>query len=467
MSKKITIVGGGPGGYIAAIRAAQLGAQVTLIEKDRLGGTCLNVGCIPTKCLLHTAKLLEDIRHQSAQIGIDISGVQLNFSKTMAHKNAIARQLVNWVSGLMRANHIRVIAGKAHFVAPGKMQVQTADGQRQAINADAIVLATGSVNAVPPIPGIKASSHCMDSTGVLALEQLPKTMIVIGAGVIGLEIACAYAAFGTKITVVEVLDHVLPMLDEDITAVGLRHMKRMGITFQMASPVRLVEDMDNGARVLCQNPAGEHVAFEAEKVLVAVGRKANTAALNLNLGGVANEAGKIIVNDHMQTNIKSIYAIGDCVKGHAQLAHAASRMGEIAAENIMGLNTIYDESTNPTCVYMEPEAAAVGLREGQLKAGSYKVGTFPMIANGKALIVNGGEGFIKIIADTKTEKIIGIHMIGPRATDLIAEGAVAIRMGMKVDELTETIHSHPTISEAVREAALSVQGRILNMPPIK
>lgn len=467
MSKKITIVGGGPGGYIAAIRAAQLGAQVTLIEKDRLGGTCLNVGCIPTKCLLHTAKLLEDIRHQSAQIGIDISGVQLNFSKTMAHKNAIARQLVNWVSGLMRANHIRVIAGKAHFVAPGKMQVQTADGQRQAINADAIVLATGSVNAVPPIPGIKASSHCMDSTGVLALEQLPKTMIVIGAGVIGLEIACAYAAFGTKITVVEVLDHVLPMLDEDITAVGLRHMKRMGITFQMASPVRLVEDMDNGARVLCQNPAGEHVAFEAEKVLVAVGRKANTAALNLNLGGVANEAGKIIVNDHMQTNIKSIYAIGDCVKGHAQLAHAASRMGEIAAENIMGLNTIYDESTNPTCVYMEPEAAAVGLREGQLKAGSYKVGTFPMIANGKALIVNGGEGFIKIIADTKTEKIIGIHMIGPRATDLIAEGAVAIRMGMKVDELTETIHSHPTISEAVREAALSVQGRTLNMPPIK
>lgn len=467
MSKKITIVGGGPGGYIAAIRAAQLGAQVTLIEKDRLGGTCLNVGCIPTKCLLHTAKLLEDIRHQSAQIGIDISGVQLNFSKTMAHKNAIARQLVNWVSGLMRANHIRVIAGKAHFVAPGKMQVQTADGQRQAINADAIVLATGSVNAVPPIPGIKASSHCMDSTGVLALEQLPKTMIVIGAGVIGLEIACAYAAFGTKITVVEALDHVLPMLDEDITAVGLRHMKRMGITFQMASPVRLVEDMDNGARVLCQNPAGEHVAFEAEKVLVAVGRKANTMALNLNLGGVANEAGKIIVNDHMQTNIKSIYAIGDCVKGHAQFAHAASRMGEIAAENIMGLNTIYDESTNPTCVYMEPEAAAVGLREGQLKAGSYKVGTFPMIANGKALIVNGGEGFIKIIADTKTEKIIGIHMIGPRATDLIAEGAVAIRMGMKVDELIETIHSHPRISEAVREAALSVQGRTLNMPPIK
>lgn len=467
MSKKITIVGGGPGGYIAAIRAAQLGAQVTLIEKDRLGGTCLNVGCIPTKCLLHTAKLSEDIRHQSAQIGIDISGVQLNLSKTMAHKNAVARQLVNGVSGLMRANHIQVIAGKAHFVAPGKMQVQTADGQRQAIDADAIVLATGSVNAVPPIPGIKESSHCMDSTGVLALEQLPKTMIVIGAGVIGLEIACAYAAFGTKITVVEALDHVLLMLDGDVTAVGLRHMKRMGITFQMASPVRLVEDMDNGARVLCQNPAGEHVAFEAEKVLVAVGRKANTAALNLNLGGVANEAGKIIVNDHMQTNIKSIYAIGDCVKGHAQLAHAASRMGEIAAENIMGLNTIYDESTNPTCVYMEPEAAAVGLREGQLKAGSYKVGTFPMIANGKALIVNGGEGLIKIIADTKTEKIIGIHMIGPRATDLIAEGAVAIRMGMKVDELTETIHSHPTISEAVREAALSVQGRTLNMPPIK
>ncbi|WP_329887872.1 FAD-dependent oxidoreductase [Pseudoramibacter sp. HA2172] len=215
----------------------------------------------------------------------------------------------------------------------------------------------------------------MGSTGVLALEQLPKTMIVIGAGVIGLEVACAYAAFGTKITVIEALDHVLSMLDADITA--------------------------------------------------------------------------------------------DCVQGYAQLAHTASRMGEISAENIMGLNTTYDESTNPTCVYMEPEAAAVGFREDQLETGTYEVGTFPMMANGKALITNGGEGLIKIIADKETEKIVGMHMIGPRAMDLIAEGAVAVRVGMKVDELIETIHLHPTISEAVREAALSLQGRTLNMPPAK
>lgn len=467
MKKKIAIVGGGPGGYIAAIRAAQLGAQVTLIEKDRLGGTCLNVGCIPTKCLLHTAELLADIRNQSEHIGIDVADAKLNFPKTMAHKDAIARQLVNGVMGLMRANHIQVMAGNAFFDAPRKMQVQTADGKRKAIDADAIILATGSVNAVPPIPGIKESSYCMDSTGVLALKQLPKTMIVIGAGVIGLEIACAYAAFGTKITVIEALDHVLPMLDADITAVGLRHMKRMGITFQMASPVQSVEDTDNGARVVCQSESEGRMVFEAEKVLVAVGRNANTAALNLDLGGVANEAGKIIVDARMQTNIEGIYAIGDCVQGHAQLAHTASRMGEIAAENIMGLDTVYDEATNPTCVYMEPEAAAVGFREDQLESGTYGVGTFPMMANGKALIANGGEGLIKIIADKKTKKIVGMHMIGPRATDLIAEGAVAIRMGMKVSELIETIHSHPTISEAVREAALSVQRRTLNMPPAK
>ncbi len=462
--KSVIVIGGGPGGYVAAIRAAQLGAKVTVVEKQYLGGTCLNVGCIPTKCLLHSAELVEDIKNQGKEIGVEVEGVKVNFPQVIAHKNDISKKLTSGVAGLLKMNKVKKIDGEASFVGEKKISVKKPDGTVEEMTADAIIVATGSVNSVPPIPGIKENPNCIDSTGALSLEALPKTMVVIGGGVIGLELACAYAAFGTKITVVEAMDHMLPMLDGDLTKIGVAHMKKMGMEFNLECPVQSVESSPVGAKVVCKNKAGETVSFEAEKVLVAIGRKANTASLNLEAGKIANDRGRIIVNDKMETNVPGVYAIGDCVMGRAQLAHTASAMGEVAAENICGHEAYYDEKTNPTCVYIEPEAASVGLTEEQCKARGveYKVGKFPMSANGKALIINGGEGLVKIIAGKEYGEILGMHIIGPRATDLIAEGALAIGEEMTLDEIINTIHSHPTVTETMREAALQAEKRAIH-----
>ena len=460
----VIVIGGGPGGYVAAIRAAQLGAKVTLIEKQYLGGTCLNVGCIPTKCLLHSAELVEDIKNQGKDIGVEVDGVKVNFQQVISHKNDISKKLTGGVAGLLKMNKVKKIDGEATFVGEKKLSVKKADGTTEEMTADAIIVATGSINSQPPIPGLKENPNCIDSTGALSLEKLPKTMVVIGGGVIGLELACAYAGFGTKITVVEAMDHMLPMLDGDLTKIGVAHMKKMGMEFNLECPVQSVEESPVGAKVVCKNKAGETVSFEAEKVLVAIGRKANTASLNLEAGKIDNDRGRIIVNDKMETNVPGVYAIGDCVLGHAQLAHTASAMGEVAAENIMGQEAHYDEKTNPTCVYIEPEAASVGLTEDQCKAQGleYKVGKFPMSANGKALILNGGEGIVKIIAGKEFGEILGMHIIGPRATDLICEGALAIEGEMTLDEIIATIHSHPTVTETMREAALQAEKRAIH-----
>ncbi len=462
----VIVVGGGPGGYVAAIRAAQLGAKVTVVEKEHLGGTCLNIGCIPTKCLLHSAELVAEIKEQGKEIGVEVSGVKVNFPQVIKHKNDISKQLTSGVAGLLKMNKVTKVDGEASFTGPKKLSVKKADGKVEEMTADAIILATGSINSVPPIPGIKENPNCIDSTGALSLEKLPKSMVVIGGGVIGLEIACAYAAFGTKITVVEAMDHMLPMLDADLTTIGVAHMKKMGMEFNLECPVQSVEKSSVGAKVVCKNKEGKTVSFEAEKVLVAIGRRANTASLNLEAGKIENDRGRIKVNDQMQTSVDGVYAIGDCVFGKAQLAHTASAMGEVAAENIMGIAALYEEKTNPTCVYIEPEAASVGMTEAQAKAAGidYIVGKFPMSANGKALILNGGEGLVKIIAGKEFGEVLGMHIIGPRATDLIAEGALAIAGEMTLDEIVATIHSHPTVTETMREAALEGLGRAIHVP---
>ena len=462
--KSVIVIGGGPGGYVAAIRAAQLGAEVTVVEKQYLGGTCLNVGCIPTKCLLHSAELVEQIKTQGKDIGVEVEGVKVNFPQVIAHKNAISKQLTSGVAGLLKMNKVKKVDGTAKFTGEKQLEVTKADGSKETMTADAIIVATGSVNAQPPIPGLKENPNCIDSTGALSLEKLPQTMVVIGGGVIGLELACAYAAFGTKITVVEAMDHMLPMLDGDLTKIGVVHMKKMGMDFHLECPVQSVESSPVGAKVVCKDKSGKTVTFEAEKVLVAIGRKANTAGLDLAAGKIDNDKGRILVNDKMETNVPGVYAIGDCVFGHAQLAHTASAMGEVASENICGLEAHYCEKTNPTCVYMEPEAASVGLTEEQCKAQgiAYKVGKFPMSANGKALILNGGEGLVKIIAGAEYGEILGMHIIGPRATDLIAEGALAIEGEMTLDEIIDTIHSHPTVTETMREAALNAEKRAIH-----
>ena len=460
----VIVIGGGPGGYVAAIRAAQLGAKVTLIEKEHLGGTCLNIGCIPTKCLLHCAELVEDIKNQGKEIGVEVDNVTVNFPQVIKHKNDISAKLTGGVAGLLKMNKVKKIDGIATFTGPKQLEVTKPDGSKEAMTADAIIIATGSINAQPPIPGLKENPNCIDSTGALSLEKLPKSMVVIGGGVIGLELACAYAAFGTKITVIEAQASMLPMLDGDLTKIGVAHMKKMGMEFNLECPVQSIETSPVGAKVVCKNKAGETVTFEGEKVLYALGRKANTASLNLEAGKLDNDRGRIIVNDKMETSVPGVYAIGDCVFGHAQLAHTASAMGEVAAENICGIEAHYEEKTNPTCVYIEPEAASVGLTEEQCKAQGidYKVGKFPMSANGKALILNGGEGLVKIIAGKEYGEILGMHIIGPRATDLIAEGALAIGEEMTLDEIISTIHSHPTVTETMREAALQAEKRAIH-----
>ncbi len=467
--KTVIVVGGGPGGYVAAIRAAQLGARVKLIEKEHLGGTCLNIGCIPTKCLLHSAELYSDVLNSGKELGIEASEIKVNFRQVISHKNDISKQLVNGVTTLLKTNKVEKIDGEAFFTAPKALSVKKTDGAVEILTADAIILATGSVNSKPPIPGLNENPNCIDSTGALSLEKLPKSMIVIGGGVIGLEIACAYAAFGTKITVIEALDHMLPMLDGDLTKIGVEHMKKMGMEFHLESPVQSVEESAAGAKVICRDKSGKDISFEAEKVLVAIGRRANTESLNLDAGKIENEKGCIKVNNRMETSVPGVYAIGDCVLGYAQLAHTASAMGEVAAEHICGENAVYDESTNPTCVYIEPEAASVGMTEEEAKKKGidYIVGKFPMSANGKALILNGGEGLVKIIAGKEFGEILGMHIIGPRATDLIAEGALAIGGEMTLDELVATIHSHPTVTESMRECALDAMGRAVHMPPKK
>ncbi len=460
----IAVIGGGPGGYVAAIRAAQLGATVTLVEKEFIGGTCLNIGCIPTKALLHTAELAEEVRHRGAEIGIKAEGLEIDFPQLMSHKSKVCKQLSGGVASLLRMNKVKVIDGEATFSGVRKLKVTKKDGSVETLTPDKIILAPGSVNATPPIPGLKDNPDCIDSTVALSLEQPPKSMVVIGGGVIGMEMACAYTAFGTKVIVVEALDRVLSVMDEEITKIGQAHLAGQGVEFHTGCAVQKVEKTADGLKVTCKDKAGKELSFNAEKVLVSTGRRPNTAALNLDACGIKNERGSIIVDDKMETSVPGVYAIGDCVKGHLQLAHAASAMGEVAAENCCGENSVYDETTCPSCVYIQPEAASVGMTEAQLKEKGikYKVGRFPMSANGKALIMNDGEGLVKILAGEKYGEILGMHIIGPRASDLICEGALAIGTECTLDELIATIHSHPTVTETMREAALHAEKRAIH-----
>jgi len=466
--KRIIIIGGGPGGYVAAIRAAQLGARVTLIEKEYIGGTCLNVGCIPTKFLLHSAEMFRNIREHGAEMGIEAAGLAVNFAKVMASKETVSQQLKMGVTGLLKANQITIVMGRARFIdknSPRKILVAKKDGLTETMTADAIIIAAGSVNAVPPISGIEENPACVDSTGALSLAEIPKRLVVIGCGVIGLELAAAYMAFGAKVVVLEMMEAILPAFDQDIVAAGLRHLAGAGVEFHFGCQVQKVAAIRTGAKVFCKDKKDIERTFESDKVLIAAGRRANTEQLALDVGGIRHERGYILVNNYMETNVPGIYAIGDCVLGNAGLAHTAAAMGEAAAENICGIRSEYNPATSPSCLYIEPEAASVGLTEKQAQEGgiSYLTGTFPLAANGKALILNGGDGLVKIIAEEKSKRILGVHIIGPRATDLIGEGALAIKMQATVNDVIATIHSHPTVSEAVREAALNVENRSIHI----
>lgn len=461
-SKKIVVLGGGPGGYVAAIRAAQLGGEVTLIEKSKIGGTCVNVGCIPTKALLHSAELLKEIR-ESADFGIEVKGnVEANWAKIQHRKKAVVDTLSSGIKGLLSVNKVKTIYGDGKFLSKDAISVVKGDGHTEKIEFDNIIIASGSIPFVPPIDG-KDLPGVIDSTDALSLKDIPKNMVIIGGGVIGVELASVLNAFGCKVTIVEMLPFILPPIDREIGTAVKKKLESDGIEINIGCQVNKIERTDNKLKVVFTKGA-EQISVKAEKVLVAVGRRADTGNLDLDKSGVKTQRGCIVVNDFMETNVKGIYAIGDCT-GKNMLAHVASEQGVIAAERIMGRDSKMNYKTVPACVYINPELAAVGLTEEQAKEKgiSYKVGKFPLVANAKSMIMNETEGFIKIIADEKYDEILGVHILGPRATDLITEGALALRLECTVEELISTIHAHPTVGEAMKEAVLAVNKEAIHI----
>ncbi|MHB9940078.1 dihydrolipoyl dehydrogenase [Clostridium sporogenes] len=459
---KLVVIGGGPGGYVAAIRGAQLGAEVTLIEKEKLGGTCLNVGCIPTKVLLHSSELLHEVKEAKA-LGIGVNEeVKVNWPQLQNRKNTVVNTLVSGVSSLLEHNKVKVINGTATFEGKSSIKVTKDQGESENIQFDNVIISSGSFPFIPPIKG-KELEGVIDSTGALSLDSIPKSMVIIGGGVIGIEFANIFNSLGCKVTVIEMLPFILPPVDREISEILKEKLKKDGIDIYNNCKVTKIENNNENLKVSFEEDNSK-LNIEAQKVLIAVGRRANISNLNLESTGVYIEKGYISVNDSMETNIKGIYAIGDCT-GKNMLAHVASDQGIIAVENIMGKNKKMDYKTVPACVYTKPELASVGLTEEQAKEKGidYKVGKFPLIYNGKSLIMNDTGGFIKIIADKKYEEVLGVHILGPRATDLITEAALALRLEATLEEIITTVHAHPTIGEAMKEAALAVNKEAIHM----
>jgi len=447
---------------VAAIRGAQLGAEVTLIEKENLGGTCLNVGCIPTKVLLHSSELLNEIK-EAKTLGIEVNEeVKVNWTQLQNRKTIVVNTLVSGVSSLLEHNKVKVINGTATFEGKNSIKVTKDQGESENIQFDNVIISSGSIPFIPPIEG-RELEGVIDSTGALSLDSIPKSMVIIGGGVIGIEFANIFNSLGCKVTVIEMLPFILPPVDREISEILKGKLKGDGIDIYNNCKVTKVEKSNENLNVSFEENNSK-LNINTEKVLIAVGRRANISNLNLESIGVSTEKGCILVNDSMETNIKGIYAIGDCT-GKNMLAHVASDQGIIAVENIMGKHKKMDYKTVPACVYTKPELASVGLTEEQAKQKGidYKVGKFPLIYNGKSLIMNDTEGLIKIIADKKYEEVLGVHILGPRATDLITEAALALRLEATLEEIITTVHAHPTIGEAMKEAALAVNKEAIHM----
>lgn len=460
MAKKIVVIGGGPGGYVAAIRAAQLGAETHLVEKENLGGTCLNVGCIPTKALLHTAEIYHAVRCGAA---LGLKGeITLDWTALMKRKASVVRRLVGGVAGLLKANGVTVHKGTGELVAAGKVKVHGASEEE--LTADAIILASGSIPVKLKFPGSDLPG-VIDSTGALSLNNPPKSMVIVGGGVIGVEFAALYAALGAKVTVVELLPEIMPGIDVEIAAALKKTLAKQGVSFLNGAKLESIsgKEGDLSAKVLLGEQAQE---IKAEIVLVAVGRRAFTDGAGLEAAGVKLERGKVIVDEHYRTNLPEVYAIGDC-NGITMLAHAASHQGIAAAEHAMGKTSSHGAPMVPACIYTSPEIAAVGLTEDKAKEQgiAYKLGMFPLAGNGKSMIEEGEAGFVKILAGAKYGEILGVHMFGPHVTEMIGEATLALRLEAMVDELVSTIHAHPTVAESIGEAALAVNGEAIHWPP--
>jgi dihydrolipoamide dehydrogenase len=468
-SYDVAVIGAGPGGYVAAIRAAQLGAKVAIVEKQYLGGTCLNVGCIPSKAMLHIAAMMQSVASMG-EVGIHFSQPPtLDMSQVVSFTEKAVKRMTGGVGTLMRGNHIEVFDGlgtvdASRSVTVTRSESTKGDGSPQQFQADKIILATGSVPLIPPFPGVDGR-NVINSDTCWHLPKLPESVICVGGGVIGVELACMFDGLGSQVTIVEMLPNVLAPVDEELRNLLVRTLSKRGITIATNAKVESIADEGNGKKVIASTPQGEK-HFNGEYVLVAVSRRANTSGLEQLMNqGLDNDRGRVRVNERMETNLPGIYAIGDLVHG-AGLAHVASTEGEVAAENAMGHPTRMDYNVVPNPIYTFPEIAFVGLTEAEAKATSpdVRVERFPWAANGKAVGSGESEGFIKVILG-KHHELLGAHIIGPDATNLISEYSVAMRGELTGDEIIETIHPHPTLSEGLREAVLAAEGRPIHIPP--
>ena len=459
---KIAIIGGGPGGYTAAIRAAQLNAEVTLIEKERVGGTCLNKGCIPTKVLLHTSGVYQAAKNFES-IGIKVTGTKLDWGEVQRRKTEVVNKQVKGVENLLINNNVKKISGEGSFINKNQIKVKESDGSQTIVDFDYGIIATGSKPVVIPIPGIDLPG-VITSDEALNLTEIPRSMVIIGGGVIGSEFAEVFSAVGCKVTIVEMLPNIVANMDRDIVSTLVFKFENSGVEIYTDTKVVSISRTEEGLAVNTES-AGKSRTFSAEKVLLAIGRKPVTDNLKLENAGVLTNKGTVAVNKNMQTNVSNIYAIGDAIGG-VMLAHAASSEGIAAVESIMGMKPNIDFNTIPYCVYTKPELAGVGLTEDQARDKGYdvKVGLFPMSINGKAMIEDEQQGLVKYITDNATGEVLGLHISGPGATELIVEGVLAVRLEATIEEITSTIHAHPTVAEALHEAAHAVHNKAIHLP---
>ena len=458
----VTVIGAGPGGYVAAIRAAQLGARTAIVEKQYIGGTCLNVGCIPSKALLHIAQIYAQFENLK-KLGITVQGKpQLDMQAAVAYKDKVVRQLTGGVGQLLKANGVTIFEGAAEIQAPGSVRVTLKDGTTRDLTTSKLILANGSVPVRPPFPGIDGA-NVIFSDDAMMMPKVPDSLVCIGGGVIAVELACMFQAFGTKVTIVEMLPSLIANEDEEVSKALNRTLAKRGVDIHLGARVESISDASGLKRVTAVTESGS-VTFDAEYVLVAVGRKANPAGLDgLVKQGLKLEGGRVTANDRMETNLPGVYAIGDLV-GRTWLAHVASTEGEVAAENATGHDAIMDYNVIPRPIFTFPEIASVGLTETQAKQQfpSAHAEKFPWVANGKALATDETEGFTKIVLGEYGE-ILGAAIYGPDATNLITEFSLAMRAELTADEIIATIHPHPTYSEALREATLAAEHRPIHI----
>jgi dihydrolipoamide dehydrogenase len=460
----IVIIGSGPGGYVAAIRAAQLGMKVACVEKEKtLGGTCLNIGCIPSKALLNSSEKFVDLSKHAEEHGITASKINIDVEKLMLRKEKIVKQLTTGIGFLFKKNNITHILGTASFSDKKTILVSSADGDKK-ITAKNFIIATGSTSIeIPNIP--VDEKQIVTSTGALSLQSIPKSLLVIGGGYIGLEMGSVWSRLGSKVTVVEALDRIVPTMDEEIAKEFMKSLKKQGLEFKLSHKVISTKVTKNEVEVSMESSGKKEVKEKYEVVLMSVGRKPNTVGLNLDKIGVKlNDKKAIEINKNFKTSIDSIYAIGDVAPG-PMLAHKAEEEGVACVEIINGQKTHMNYDTIPAVVYTNPEVASVGKTENQLKESKieYKVGKFPFMANGRALTTSASEGFVKILADKKTDAILGAHIIGHDAGQLIAEIVTTMEFGGSAEDIARICHAHPTTSEAVKEAAMNVDGRAIHI----